>query len=170
MFDLNHKFRGPHHGGSAEWWIYWGGACVPGRCLEAQQKIDIIGVTKSYGFKGNLKFQLLVAFFLISLSAGVTSRWNTKRLSRKTHKGLWKVAYIEAWHSVNCSKGGSEGLPSKDRHQQENLPPGRGIQNEGWESKFILFANIKAQSGYCNWPCVKNLLEKISFRLWGHFI
>jgi len=42
--------------------------------------IDIIGVTKGHGFKG------------------VTSRWHTKKLPRKTHKGLRKVACIGAWH------------------------------------------------------------------------
>merc|ERR1712142_810107 len=39
-----------------------------------------IGVTKGHGFKG------------------VTSRWHTKKLPRKTHKGLRKVACIGAWH------------------------------------------------------------------------
>merc|ERR1711920_1080584 len=29
---------------------------------------------------------------------GVTSRWHTKKLPRKTHKGLRKVACIGAWH------------------------------------------------------------------------
>merc|ERR1712168_1035324 len=42
--------------------------------------IDVIGVTKGKGFKG------------------VTSRWNCKKLPRKTHKGLRKVACIGAWH------------------------------------------------------------------------
>lgn len=37
--------------------------------------------------------------------AGVTSRWHTKKLPRKTHKGLRKVACIGAWHParVGCS-------------------------------------------------------------------
>lgn len=30
--------------------------------------------------------------------AGVTSRWHCKKLPRKTHKGLRKVACIGAWH------------------------------------------------------------------------
>ena len=30
--------------------------------------------------------------------AGVTYRWGTKKLQRKTHKGLRKVACIGAWH------------------------------------------------------------------------
>uniref|UniRef100_A0A8C4EWE0 Ribosomal protein L3 like n=1 Tax=Dicentrarchus labrax TaxID=13489 RepID=A0A8C4EWE0_DICLA len=44
------------------------------------EMIDVIGVTKGHGFKG------------------VTSRWHTKKLPRKTHKGLRKVACIGAWH------------------------------------------------------------------------
>ena len=31
-------------------------------------------------------------------SSGVTSRWHCKKLPRKTHKGLRKVACIGAWH------------------------------------------------------------------------
>ena len=37
------------------------------------EMMDIVGVTKGHGFKG------------------VTSRWHTKKLPRKTHKGLRKV-------------------------------------------------------------------------------
>merc|ERR1712140_106589 len=44
------------------------------------EMIDVIGVTKGHGFKG------------------VTSRWHTKKLPRKTHKGLRKGACIGAWH------------------------------------------------------------------------
>ncbi|KAF8387263.1 rpl-3 [Pristionchus pacificus] len=44
------------------------------------EMVDTIGVTRGKGFKG------------------VTSRWHTKKLPRKTHKGLRKVACIGAWH------------------------------------------------------------------------
>merc|ERR1712112_131359 len=44
------------------------------------EMMDIIGVTKGHGFKG------------------VTSRWHCKKLPRKTHKGLRKVACVGAWH------------------------------------------------------------------------
>ncbi|KAF2860883.1 60S ribosomal protein L3 [Piedraia hortae CBS 480.64] len=44
------------------------------------EMIDCIAVTKGHGFQG------------------VTSRWGTKKLPRKTHKGLRKVACIGAWH------------------------------------------------------------------------
>merc|ERR1712179_628143 len=44
------------------------------------EMIDIVGVNKGKGEKG------------------VTSRWHTKKLPRKTHKGLRQVACIGAWH------------------------------------------------------------------------
>jgi large subunit ribosomal protein L3e len=44
------------------------------------EMIDTIAATKGKGFEG------------------VTTRWGTKRLPRKTHKGLRKVACIGAWH------------------------------------------------------------------------
>ena len=48
--------------------------------FEQDENIDIIGVTQGHGFEG------------------VTHRWGTKKLPRKTHKGLRKVACIGAWH------------------------------------------------------------------------
>ena len=44
--------------------------------FEKDENIDVIGVTKGRGFEG------------------VTHRWGTKKLPRKTHKGLRKVACI----------------------------------------------------------------------------
>eukprot|EP00163_Fabomonas_tropica_P018414 TRINITY_DN32723_c0_g1_i1.p1 TRINITY_DN32723_c0_g1~~TRINITY_DN32723_c0_g1_i1.p1 ORF type:complete len:398 (-),score=150.37 TRINITY_DN32723_c0_g1_i1:146-1339(-) len=44
------------------------------------ENVDTIAVTKGKGFEG------------------VTTRWGTTRLPRKTHKGLRKVACIGAWH------------------------------------------------------------------------
>jgi large subunit ribosomal protein L3e len=49
------------------------------------QMIDVIGVTKGKGFEG------------------VTKRWGTRKLPRKTHKGLRKVACIGAWHPARVS-------------------------------------------------------------------
>ncbi|KAI9817060.1 MAG: 60S ribosomal protein L3 [Thelocarpon impressellum] len=48
--------------------------------FEQDEMVDCIAVTKGHGFQG------------------VTSRWGTKKLPRKTHKGLRKVACIGAWH------------------------------------------------------------------------
>jgi large subunit ribosomal protein L3e len=48
--------------------------------FEQDEMIDVIGVTKGHGFEG------------------VTARWGTKKLPRKTHRGLRKVACIGSWH------------------------------------------------------------------------
>ncbi|KAJ3396962.1 60S ribosomal protein L3 [Lobulomyces angularis] len=48
--------------------------------FEQDEMIDTISVTKGHGYEG------------------VTARWGTKKLPRKTHKGLRKVACIGAWH------------------------------------------------------------------------
>jgi large subunit ribosomal protein L3e len=53
--------------------------------FKQNEMIDIIGVTKGKGFEG------------------VTSRWGTRKLPRKTHKGLRKVACIGAWHPSRVS-------------------------------------------------------------------
>eukprot|EP01115_Flamella_aegyptia_P001382 TRINITY_DN122813_c0_g1_i1.p1 TRINITY_DN122813_c0_g1~~TRINITY_DN122813_c0_g1_i1.p1 ORF type:complete len:388 (-),score=213.64 TRINITY_DN122813_c0_g1_i1:66-1229(-) len=47
--------------------------------------LDIIAVTQGYGFEG------------------VTRRWGVRKLPRKTHKGLRKVACIGAWHPARVS-------------------------------------------------------------------
>jgi len=51
--------------------------------FETSEMIDTIAATKGKGFEG------------------VTTRWGTRRLPRKTHKGLRKVACIGAWHPAN---------------------------------------------------------------------
>jgi large subunit ribosomal protein L3e len=48
--------------------------------FEQDEMIDTIGITKGHGYEG------------------VTHRWGTKKLPRKTHRGLRKVACIGAWH------------------------------------------------------------------------
>jgi len=50
------------------------------KVFNQDEMIDVIGVTKGKGYEG------------------VTARWGTTRLPRKTHKGLRKVACIGAWH------------------------------------------------------------------------
>jgi len=59
---------------------------VPVEAVFAESEmIDIIGNTKGKGFEG------------------VTTRWGTRRLPRKTHRGLRKVACIGAWHPPRVS-------------------------------------------------------------------
>jgi len=53
--------------------------------FQMNEMIDTVAVTKGHGFEG------------------VTTRWGTSRLPRKTHKGLRKVACIGAWHPSRVS-------------------------------------------------------------------
>jgi len=54
--------------------------------FKESENLDCIAVTKGHGFEG------------------VTHRWGTTKLRRKTHKGLRKVACIGAWHPARVSR------------------------------------------------------------------
>jgi large subunit ribosomal protein L3e len=80
------------------------------------EMIDVIGVTKGKGFKG------------------VTSRWNTKKLPRKTHKGLRKVACIGAWHparvAFSVARGGQKGYHHRTEINKKLYRIGAGIHTK----------------------------------------
>lgn len=67
--------------------------------VEQNENIDVIAVTKGHGFEG------------------VTHRWGTKKLPRKTHRGLRKVACIGAWHPAHVNftvaRAGQNGYHSR---------------------------------------------------------
>merc|ERR1711927_127696 len=60
------------------------------------EMVDTIGITKGRGYHG------------------VTSRWHTKKLPRKTHRGLRKVACIGSWHpsrvAFSVARAGQHGF------------------------------------------------------------
>lgn len=76
------------------------------------EMIDVIGVTKGKGFKG------------------VTSRWHTKKLPRKTHKGLRKVACIGAWHpsrvQFTVARAGQKGYHHRTEINKKIYKIGKG--------------------------------------------
>jgi large subunit ribosomal protein L3e len=80
------------------------------------EMIDIIGVTKGKGFKG------------------VTSRWHTKKLPRKTHKGLRKVACIGAWHpsrvQFTVARAGQKGYHHRTEINKKIYRIGQGIHTK----------------------------------------
>lgn len=87
---------------------------VPISSVFAQDEmIDVIGVTKGKGFKG------------------VTSRWHTKKLPRKTHKGLRKVACIGAWHpsrvQFTVARAGQKGYHHRTEMNKKIYRIGMGI-------------------------------------------
>merc|ERR1712150_115670 len=81
------------------------------------EMVDIIGVTKGKGFKG------------------VTSRWHTKKLPRKTHKGLRKVACIGAWHpsriQYTVARSGQKGYHHRCEINKKIYRIGQGIHKDG---------------------------------------
>merc|ERR1712066_424005 len=81
------------------------------------EMIDLIGVTKGKGFKG------------------VTSRWGTKKLPRKTRRGLRKVACIGAWHpsrvSYTVARGGQKGYHHRVEINKKIYRLGAGYKTEG---------------------------------------
>ncbi|XP_002167181.1 large ribosomal subunit protein uL3 isoform X1 [Hydra vulgaris] len=80
------------------------------------EMIDAIGITKGHGFKG------------------VTYRWGTKKLPRKTHKGLRKVACVGAWHPARIGftvpRAGQCGYHHRVERNKKIYRIGRGIHTK----------------------------------------
>jgi len=80
------------------------------------EMIDVIGVTKGKGFEG------------------VTARWGTRKLPRKTHKGLRKVACIGAWHPARVSRAvpraGQRGFHHRTEINKKIYRVGKGIHEK----------------------------------------
>merc|ERR1711915_338538 len=87
-----------------------------GEVFAQDEMIDMIGVTKGKGVKG------------------VTSRWHTKKLPRKTHKGLRKVACIGAWHpsrvQFTVARAGQKGYHHRTEMNKKIYRIGRGIHTK----------------------------------------
>jgi large subunit ribosomal protein L3e len=112
--------------------------------------IDVIGVTKGKGFKG------------------VTSRWHTKKLQRKTHKGLRKVACIGAWHpsrvSFSVARAGQKGYHHRTEINKKIYRLGQGvhtkdgkvIKNNGSTEHDITEKTITPMGGFPHYGEVNN--------------
>jgi large subunit ribosomal protein L3e len=87
-----------------------------GTVFSQDEMIDVIGVTKGKGFKG------------------VTFRWGTKKLPRKTHKGLRKVACIGAWHPArvrySVARAGQMGYHHRTEVNKKIYRIGTGIHTK----------------------------------------
>jgi len=86
------------------------------------EMIDAIGVTKGRGYKG------------------VTSRWHTTKLPRKTHKGLRKVACIGAWHpsrvSFTVARAGQKGYHHRTEINKKVYRIGLGTDKANAKTEF----------------------------------
>merc|ERR1712158_165357 len=87
-----------------------------GDVFAMNQNLDCCGVTQGHGRKG------------------VTSRWGTKKLPRKTHGGLRKVACIGAWHparvSYTVARGGQKGYHHRVEINKKIYRVGAGYKTE----------------------------------------
>merc|ERR1712048_526438 len=124
---------------------------VPVGAVFAQDEmIDVIGVTKGHGYKG------------------VTSRWHTKKLPRKTHKGLRKVACIGAWHpsriAFSVARSGQKGYHHRTEINKKVYRVGAGfhtvdgkeVHNNGATEVDITDKSINPVGGFVHYGIVKN--------------
>lgn len=90
--------------------------------IEQNENIDVIAVTKGHGFEG------------------VTHRWGTKKLPRKTHRGLRKVACIGAWHPAHVNwtvaRAGQNGYHSRTSINHKVYRVGKGDDEANGATEF----------------------------------
>jgi large subunit ribosomal protein L3e len=87
------------------------------KVVNQDEMIDVLGVTKGKGYEG------------------VTTRFGTKRLPRKTHRGLRKVGCIGAWHPARVrftvARAGQLGYHHRTEMNKKVYRVGVGIKYEG---------------------------------------
>jgi len=107
------------------------------------EQIDVIGVSKGKGFEG------------------VTTRWGTRKLPRKTHKGLRKVACIGAWHPARVSfavpRAGQNGYHHRTQINKKIYKMGKGSDDGNASTEFDLTKKqISPMGGFVRYGLVKN--------------
>jgi len=110
--------------------------------FEENEMIDIIGITKGKGFEG------------------VTTRWGTTRLPRKTHKGLRKVACIGAWHPSRVQwsvpRAGQNGYHHRTEINKKIYRIGTGAEkNSGSTTVDLTEKSITPLGGFPHYGIVK---------------
>jgi len=111
--------------------------------FEQDECVDVIAVTKGHGFEG------------------VTHRWGTKKLPRKTHKGLRKVACIGAWHPskvmFSVARAGQNGYHHRTEINKKVYRIGSGSDdaNATTESD-VTKKQITPMGGFPHYGIVKN--------------
>lgn len=110
--------------------------------FEQNEMIDCIGVTKGKGFNG------------------VTSRWHCKKLPRKTHKGLRKVACIGAWHpsrvSWTIARAGQKGYHHRTELNKKIYRIGDKDNAKNGATEFdISVKTVNPMGGFAHYGVVK---------------
>jgi large subunit ribosomal protein L3e len=111
--------------------------------FELSEMIDTLGVTKGKGFEG------------------VTQRWGVRKLPRKTHKGLRKVACIGAWHPPNVRwtvpRAGQFGYYHRTEINKKVYRIGKqGQGNSGSTDSDLTEKTINPMGGFPHYGIVSN--------------
>jgi large subunit ribosomal protein L3e len=111
--------------------------------FEQDEVIDVIAVTKGHGF------------------TGVTARWGTKKLPRKTHKGLRKVACIGAWHPAHVqwtvARAGQDGYHHRTSVNHKIYRVGKaGAEDNGSTDADITKKTITPLGGFVRYGEINN--------------
>ena len=108
------------------------------------EMIDTIAVTKGKGYEG------------------VTTRWGTTKLPRKTHKGLRKVACIGAWHPANVmysvARSGQNGYHHRTEINKKVYRIGKGGSEAGSNASTnfdLTQKNITPMGGFPHYGVVR---------------
>jgi large subunit ribosomal protein L3e len=105
--------------------------------------IDVIGVTKGHGVEG------------------VTARWGTRRLPRKTHRGLRKVACIGAWHPsrvmFSVPRAGQDGYHHRTEMNKKIYRVGSGADEANGSTEYDLTKKtVTPMGGFPHYGEIKN--------------
>jgi len=104
------------------------------------EMLDVIGVTKGHGYEG------------------VTTRWGTRRLPRKTHKGLRKVACIGAWHpsrvSFSVARAGQYGYHHRTELNKKIYRIGKAGTKNGTTEADLTEKTINPMGGFPHYGMV----------------
>jgi len=117
---------------------------VPVEALfQESDNVDIIGVTKGHGFEG------------------VTHRWGVRKLPRKTHKGLRKVACIGAWHPARVSwsvpRAGQRGYHHRTELNKKIYRIGKADDTKSASTEFDLTEKkITPMGGFPHYGTITN--------------
>jgi len=115
--------------------------------FDQNEMIDVIGVTKGGGFEGT------------------TARWGTKRLPRKTHRGLRRVGCIGGWHPArvrySVARAGQNGYHHRTEINKKIYRIGTGIRFEGGKNNASTANDLTEKSitplgGFPHYGVVKN--------------
>jgi len=111
--------------------------------FKQDENVDVIAVTKGHGFEG------------------VTHRWGTKKLPRKTHRGLRKVACIGAWHPANVmfsvARAGQDGYHHRTELNKKIYRVGSGADSKSASTEADLTEkSITPLGGFVRYGHVNN--------------